>query len=137
MVPPTVQTLKAVPPFIPANGNEWWHFPQHRYSKFRIATLHMFCKDYAVLNDIIYFRELMGMPPKEWRCCVWVHQVCEELHNIVKLNKLARFRLSYFPYMRVLNIISRSPLSVSASPNTHTFMQSGPSKESSAQGTHA
>ncbi|KAH7959675.1 hypothetical protein HPB49_012958 [Dermacentor silvarum] len=66
--------------------------------------------------------ELMGMPPKEWRCWVWVHQVCEELHNIVKLNKLARFRLSYFPYMRGLNIISRSPLSVSASPNTHTFI---------------
>nr|WAK77085.1 MAG: nucleocapsid [Rhabdoviridae sp.] len=98
------------------------NFPSHRYSKFRIATLHMFCKDFAVLNDIIFFRELMGMPPTEWRSWVWVNIIGAELHRIVNLNKLAKFDRSYFPYMRGLGIISRSPLSVSASPNIHAFI---------------
>ncbi|KAH7958454.1 hypothetical protein HPB49_001869 [Dermacentor silvarum] len=51
------------------------NFPNHALSKFRIATLQMYCKGYTVLNDLTYMNEITGMERSEWSQGIFVEEI--------------------------------------------------------------
>lgn len=98
------------------------NFPNHALSKFRIATLQMYCKGYTVLNDLTYMNEITGMERSEWSQGIFVEEISKQIQKLTGMEKYFKFHKSYFPYLFALGILTRSPFSVTVSPGLHAFI---------------
>lgn len=93
-----------------------------KHSSITMSALQSFCRGYTVFVDLKYMTDLTGMQFSEWAQWVWLPEIHGEMHRLAKNVRLRKMRKSYFPYLRSMSIISRSPLAVTVSPHLHTFV---------------
>lgn len=97
-------------------------FPAHPLAKMRMATLHMYCKDYTILGDIRHMQDISGLPARKWVQWVWVNEANAELAELVSIMKFCNIKESYFPYLRGFGELTKSPFAVGLSPTLHAFI---------------
>lgn len=98
------------------------NFPNHALSKFRIATLQTYCKGYTILKDLTYMNEITGMERSEWSQGIFVEKISKQIQKLTGIAQYFKFHKSYFPYLSALRILTRSPFSVTVSPELHAFI---------------
>lgn len=97
-------------------------FDTQKYSSITMATLQSYCRDYTVFVDLKFMTKLTGLEFGDWAQWVWVTDVHDELHALGQIIQYGKMRKSYFPYLRSMSVISKSPLAASVSPHLHTFI---------------
>ncbi|KAH6921377.1 hypothetical protein HPB50_027635 [Hyalomma asiaticum] len=97
-------------------------FDQQKYSSVTMATLQSYCRDYTIFFALKFMTDITGMEFGDWAQWIWIPEIHGEMHNLAKIIGYGKMRKSYFPYLRSMNIISRSPLAATVSPHLHTFV---------------
>nr|QBQ65008.1 NP [Taishun Tick Virus] len=97
-------------------------FDQQKFSSITMSTLQSYCRDYTVFIDLKFMTDTTGLEYGDWAQWIWVPEIHEEMYNLAKILGYGKMRLSYFPYLRSMDVISRSPLAATVSPHLHTFI---------------
>nr|UYL95640.1 MAG: nucleocapsid [Zhangye Rhabd tick virus 1] len=97
-------------------------FDQHKYSSVTMGTLQSFCRDYTVFIDLKFMTDITSMEFGDWAQWIWVPEIHGEMHNLAQIVGLGKMKRSYFPYLRSMSVITRSPLAATVSPHLHTFI---------------
>ncbi|AJG39149.1 nucleocapsid [Taishun Tick Virus] len=97
-------------------------FEHQKFSSITMSTLQSYCRDYTVFIDLKFMTDVTGLEYGDWAQWIWVPEIHEEMHNLAKILGFGKMRLSYFPYLRSMDVISRSPLAATVSPHLHTFI---------------
>ncbi|XP_075553965.1 uncharacterized protein LOC142586981 [Dermacentor variabilis] len=100
------------------------NFPNHPLAKFRKSTVQSFCKDYTIFDDIVFMRSLTGLQLHEWVEWAWTRELIDQLKFFTEVDEFVAIEKSYFPYLRLLGILFKSPLAVTVAPEIHAFIHS-------------
>ncbi|XP_050037413.1 uncharacterized protein [Dermacentor andersoni] len=100
------------------------NFPNHPLAKFRKSTMQSFCKDCTIFDDVVFMRSLTGLQVHEWVEWVWTRELIDQLKFYTEVDEFAAIEKSYFPYLKLLGVVTNSPLAVAVAPDLHAFIHS-------------
>ncbi|XP_065309704.1 uncharacterized protein [Dermacentor albipictus] len=100
------------------------NFPNHPLAKFRMSTVQSLAKDYTILGDMVFMRSVTGLDGHEWAQWIWTEEQLDQLKFFTEVEEFIAIEKSYFPYLRLLGVLSKSPLAVTVAPDLHAFIHS-------------
>lgn len=96
--------------------------PSHKWSIIRFGTVSSRHRDCALLVAYADVAKMIGLTPAEMATWLWTRQLGMEAKQIFRPGNEVEKSNSYMPYMKDLQLVTRSPYSVTVNPNLQFFI---------------